>query len=175
MPTELPTDELLPDIIDTRMNLLFVSPAPLRSWVESGHYHDGDGDRFYRLLYEVGLTTEENAPSADTTLLNHGIGLTTLSKTKPVNDLEELEPVDFSIGRLIRIAFEFRPQIICCEGKQVFQDFFDRHGDFGFQKELIADARVFIAPASTDEQVAYENLLAYYRQLKKGLSQPQED
>jgi len=172
MPTKLPTEDLLPDIIDRRMNLLFVSPAPLHSWVESGHYHVGNGDRFYELLEVAGLTADRIAPSADVTLLDHGIGLTTLSKTKSVHDAEELEPVDFSIGRLIRLVFENSPEIVCCEGKQVFRDFFDRQGDFGIQKEKIADALVFIAPSSTGDQIEYAKLSKHYRQLRQLLQTP---
>lgn len=163
---------MLPDIIDTRVQVLFVSAAPRRSWVESGHYHSESEDPFFGLLYDSELTPEKISPSAGVTLLNHGIGLTTLAKTKAVDDPDDLKPMDFATGRLIRLAFEFSLELICFEGTATYRYFFDRQGEYGLRKETIGSAAVFIVPDSSTFKDAFEyrDVLHYYNLLDKRLS-----
>src|SRR3954447_11673030 len=62
------------DILAPSLRVVFVGFNPsIPAW-RTGHYYANPGNRFYRLLHEVGLTPRLLTPLEDRTLLAHGIG-----------------------------------------------------------------------------------------------------
>lgn len=168
----LQTKELLPDILDTNVRILFVGAAPTRTSADTGHYYAGDSEQFYQLLYDGGFTMELLSPEQDSVLPDYRIGVTHLTKTKTGEDPGKLEPIDYSIGRLIRLVFEYTPEIVCFNGEIDFRQFFNTGSQSGQQRERIGEAGVYVVPVSSAlyDHRAYQEKLKWYRSLRQSVS-----
>jgi TDG/mug DNA glycosylase family protein len=105
------------DILRPGLDLVVVGYNPsLVAW-RTGHYYANPGNRFYRLLWECGLTPVLLAPEEDRTLPEHGIGLTDIVHA-PSAGIDDIAPSAFraavpaTIARLAACA----PRAICCNG-----------------------------------------------------------
>lgn len=167
MVRRLRTEELLPDIIDNNVHILFVGLAPSEYSAECGHYYADEDDEFYQLLFDAKLTSEQVIPHRDHTLPEFRLGLTHLSNTKTFAEACEPDPVDYAIGKLIRLVFTHKPCIVCFIGKVAFKQFYDLPADYGVQKERIGSAKVFVVPDShpTRRNDLKADVIKFYRQL----------
>jgi len=163
----LQTDEILPHILSDTIRLLVVGSAPTPVSGELGHYYADKSEQFYRLLHDAGFTDERLTPELDWQLPDAHIGLTHLAVTTSVEHPTDLEPVDYSIGRLIRLVFEYSPKIVCFNGEHAFQQFFDRSCSFGEQKVRIGEATVYVVPSSNTrfDGRPYRKKLTWYENL----------
>lgn len=150
MPYQLRTEKILPDIIDGGIRILLVGSAVTPASAEFGHYFTGEEAILYQVLYETGLLPGKLAPSDDHRLPEFGIGITTLSRTRAVENPEELDPIDYDIGGLIRKVFQFTPRVVCFLGKTPYSQFADRPAEYGMQTDRIGDAVVLVAPSPAD-------------------------
>ncbi|HKJ69933.1 MAG TPA: mismatch-specific DNA-glycosylase [bacterium] len=167
MVRRLRTEELLPDIIDNNVRILFVGLAPSEYSAECGHYHADEDDEFYQLLFDAKLTSEQVMPHRDHRLPEFRIGLTHLSNTNTLADVDEPDPVDYAVGKLIRLVFTRKPCIVCFIGKAAFKQFYDLPTDYGLQKQRIGTARVFVVPDShpARRKDPQADVIKFYRQL----------
>jgi hypothetical protein len=90
---------ILPDLLANNLNLVIVGPAAGRASANRQLYYAGPGNRFWRTLYEVGLTPVELRLDDYPKLLDYGIGLTDLEKGACGAD-SNLKPADFDRLRL---------------------------------------------------------------------------
>jgi len=166
MTRHLSTDILLPDIVNADIRVLFVNSAITPASERAGHYYADSGDDFYQLLHSAGFTRKTLTPEKDKNLIQDGIGLTSLSKTRAVSVPGNLLQSDYSIGRLIRLVFECQPDVVCLNGKIPYRQFFDLPPKCGIQKETIGNARIFVVPDSNRSLSgeSYETTLEYYQQ-----------
>jgi TDG/mug DNA glycosylase family protein len=74
------TQAKLPDLLAPNLRVVFVGTAAGKRSAELGHYYAGRGNRFWRILHEVGLTPRCFEPREFRDLLALGIGLTDMSK-----------------------------------------------------------------------------------------------
>ena len=71
----------LPDQLRPDLRLVFVGTAASTRSASVGHYYAHPGNRFWRTLHEVGITSRRHEPSEFASLLDLGIGFTDLSKS----------------------------------------------------------------------------------------------
>jgi len=71
----------LPDQLRPALRLVFVGTAASTRSASVGHYYAHPGNRFWRTLHEVGITSRRHEPSEFASLLELGIGFTDLSKS----------------------------------------------------------------------------------------------
>jgi|GEM_PF-1706375 len=174
MSDHLRTEEILPDILNGQVEMLLVSAAVTPASEAAGHYFSGKRSSLYHILYTSGLTSRRLNPEQDRQLLHHGIGVTTLCKTRAVENPEELEPIDYAIGSIIRKVFECRPEVVCFLGLTVFSQFFDRTGDYGLQREQVSGVPVFVVPdIGNVNETNGEAVLPHYRELQAFLDSNQ--
>ena len=105
------------DILRPDLDVVFVGYNPsLPAW-RTGHYYANPGNRFYRLLFESGLTPRLLGPADDRTLPDYGIGATDLlpdpsarADVIPVTRFRAAAP-----AVLVKLAAA-RPRAVCCNG-----------------------------------------------------------
>jgi TDG/mug DNA glycosylase family protein len=139
----------LKDVLARRPKLLLVGINPgLRSGAV-GHHFAGNGNPFWRLLYEARLIPRPLTYEEDRELATFGIALTNLCD-RPTRSAAELTPADIARGRrrLAEKCAELRPRVIAFVGLSVYQAYFrlPRSGGAGAKPETIAGARVFVVP-----------------------------
>lgn len=110
----------LPDILAPGLRVVFVGSNPSIRAGQTGHYYAHPGNRFYPLLFAVGLTPRRLQPEEDTLLPTFGIGLTDLYD-RPSRRADDVPDTVYRAGqaRLIEKMAQYQPQWVCCNGARV--------------------------------------------------------
>lgn len=111
-----------------------------------GAYYAGPGNAFWPTLAEVGLTPRRLQPQEFREVLEFGIGLTDLCKTRSGSDVE-VGVGGFDVPRLVTSLDEHRPAWIAFTSKNAARGALGRPVDYGVQPERLAESRVFVLPS----------------------------
>lgn len=139
------------DILRPGLDVVFVGYNPsLPAW-RTGHYYANPGNRFYRLLYESGLTPRLLVPSDDHLLPDFGIGATDLlplpsarADMIPAARFKEAAPL---LREKLR---NFAPRSVCCNGIGVYRHLVGGPpAGLGLQPEPIGTAALFVVPSTS--------------------------
>ena len=140
------------DILRPGLAVVFVGYNPsLPAW-RTGHYYANPGNRFYRLLFDSGLTPRLLTPAEDRTLPDFGIGATDLLPV-PSARADQFPAERFrsaAEATLARLA-AFAPRAVCCNGIGVFRHLFGQApGRLGRQPDVtIGRSAVFVVPSTS--------------------------
>ncbi len=140
------------EILRPGLAVVFVGYNPsLPAW-RSGHYYANPGNRFYRLLYEVGLTPHLLAPTEDRSLPDFGIGLVDLVQV-PSARADQLQPAQYraAVPALLAKLGAAAPRAVCCNGIGVFRHMFGAPPErLGRQHGLtLGQSAVFVVPSTS--------------------------
>ena len=91
---------MLPDVLKQDLKIVFCGTAAGRKSAELGFYYAGNGNKFWKTLFETGLTPRLLMPSEFSELLNWGSGLTDMVKDKSGMD-NNLMRSDFKNNGLV--------------------------------------------------------------------------
>ena len=163
----------LKDVLARRPKLLLVGINPgLRSGAV-GHHFAGNGNPFWRLLYEARLIPRRLTYEEDQKLAEFGIALTNLC-SRTTRSAAELTRADIERGRraLTRRCAELRPRVVAFVGLSVYQMYFrlPRSGGAGAKPETIGDARVFVVPNPSGLNASFpgfEHKLVWFKALRR--------
>lgn len=161
----------LTDIIGPGLDILFVGINPGTLSAQVGHHFARNTNRFYRALFEAGLTPRLYAPEEDAGLLEIGIGVTNIA-TRSTGMARELKMSDYEEGRepLRRKVRTYRPLIVAFTGRMAATGYYGKPGPLGPREEGIEGARVFVAPSPSAANKAHHpdaNLFAWYARLRE--------
>jgi TDG/mug DNA glycosylase family protein len=117
--------EKLPDQLQPHLRLVFVGTAAGQRSADLGHYYAGPGNRFWRTIHEVGITSQRYEPHEFSQLLKLGIGFTDVCKLGAGMDHRALTfPVDIPAFR--EKMLRYRPQTIAFTSKKAASLFYGR-------------------------------------------------
>jgi double-stranded uracil-DNA glycosylase len=117
--------EKLPDQIQHNLRLVFVGTAAGRRSADLGHYYAHPGNRFWRTIFEVGITPRRYEPHEFAALLKLGIGFTDVCKLGAGMDYQALaSPVDIPAFR--EKMRRYRPMTIAFTSKKAASLFYGR-------------------------------------------------
>ncbi|AFM41046.1 G:T/U mismatch-specific DNA glycosylase [Desulfosporosinus acidiphilus SJ4] len=146
---------VLQDVLTPNMRIVFCGTAVSDTSAERGDYYAHPTNKFWKILHKIGLTPKELSPNEYQSLTHYGLGLTDLVKTKSGLD-KKLTPNDFDIYTLTTKIKEFKPDILCFNGKNSASMYLSRAKiDFGFQPEKITTTRIFVAPSTSGSANGY--------------------
>ena len=109
--------ERLPDLLRPSLKLVFCGTAASRISAARGAYYANPGNRFWRTLYEIGLTPRLFVPEDWPLLADLGIGLTDLSKTGAGQD-HEIDPGSFDIAGFNAKIAAMKPKAVAFTSKR---------------------------------------------------------
>jgi double-stranded uracil-DNA glycosylase len=140
---------ILPDLLRPGLRLVFCGTAAGTVSAMRGHYYAHPQNRFWRILYDIGLTPRLLAPAEYKLLLDLGIGLTDLAKY--VSGMDRELPAD-SLGDGARKALSqrieaARPAILAFTSLTAGRRFLGRNAGFGEQPETIGATRIWLLPS----------------------------
>ena len=140
---------MLPDLLKPNLKAVFCGTAAGRKSAEVGFYYAGPGNKFWKTLFETGLTSHLLMPSEFKKLVDWDIGLTDMVKDKSGMD-NVLSSSDFKNNGLIEKIEEFNPRFICFNGKKAAKEFYGvRNVGYGLQEKKVNQTRIFIAPSTS--------------------------
>ena len=123
-----------------------------------GRYYAGPGNKFWRTLYDVGLTPRQLDPSEYRLVLQFGIGLMDLVKDQVGNDAA-IRFGGADRERLRQSVERYRPLFLAFNGKRAAREFFRRTMvRYGLQDESIGPTAVFLAPSTSGAASAFWEL-----------------
>ena len=166
----------LPDLLRKGMKLVIVGCNPSESAVRVGHYYSGRGNEFWPMLFDGRVIPEPFDYHDDKRVIEFGIGLTDLVK-KPTKTPAELTRQDYAEGRIVlsQKLEEFAPHVVAFNGKETYEQFAQRKGKVGLQKELLYGARVYVLPLTggSDGRGRAEKL-KHFRKLSQLIAKTQK-
>lgn len=147
--------DVLPDIVAPGLRVLLCGSAAGAVSAARGMPYAGPGNRFWRTLFEVGLTPELLTPERAAELLDHGIGLTDLCKTASGSDAVLPRGAD-DVERLRASVERYRPGVVAFVGKRAAQVAFDDRGvRTGRQPRTFAGREAWVVPSTSGLAVRY--------------------
>jgi TDG/mug DNA glycosylase family protein len=151
-PVRLPDlPDVLHDVLRESLQVVLCGMAAGTVSAKAGAYYAHKQNKFWKILYETGLTPNLLQPHQYRDLLQHGIGLTDLVKTHSGMD-HELPLSELRLGARARLCHSislFRPGFLAFTSKAAGQGFLGGKRDYGEQAERIADTRIWILPSTS--------------------------
>lgn len=154
---------LVPDVLAPHLRLVLIGTAPSRISAAAGAFYANPQNKFWRVLFEVGLTPRLLAPREFPALLELGIGLTDVAKKHSGVDAslpaEAWEPKEVRA----RIAF-YQPRVVAFTSKRGASQVFGRPtGKFGYgvQPDTLEGAEVWVLPSTSPLAHNYFQLLPW--------------
>jgi len=139
---------ILPDYLLDGLDLVLCGTAPGPVSAARGHYYANPGNRFWRTLYEVGLTPRLMRPEEDRLLPELGIGLTDLVKTKSGLD-RDLAKDDYDVVQLEGKIAHYRPRVLAFDSLNAGRRALGPGARRGKQTVRFGGAEVFVLPSTS--------------------------
>ncbi len=157
------------DHLKKNLDIVFIGFNPSIKSEETGHHYANPNNRFWKILYEAGLTKRKYDPNEDATLVEIGYGLTNIV-SRPTKAADEITKEEYRNGRkeLREKLTYFRPKIACFVGKGVYQEYSEKRNlAWGVQEEPEIPGIIdFVAPSSSGlVRMRLEEIVQIYQQL----------
>ena len=107
---------VLPDVLAPGLRLVICGTAAGAESSKPPAYYAGPRNKFWRVLFETGLTPRQLLPSEFRELLSFGIGLTNIVKTASGSDAQ-LPHDAFDVPGFIKRIRRARPGVVAFNGK----------------------------------------------------------
>jgi TDG/mug DNA glycosylase family protein len=154
---------ILADSIRPGLRLVFCGTALGTVAARKRAYYAGPGNAFYKTLYEVGLTPRRLEPAQYPELLDYGIGVTDICKTRFGSD-QEVGTDAHDVERLITLLEENEPAWIAFNGKNSASAAFGCSVEYGAQEERLAGVRAYVLPSTSGAARRYWDI-SHWRSL----------
>jgi TDG/mug DNA glycosylase family protein len=159
---------VLPDVLRPGLAVVFCGTGAGRKSAELRAYYAKPGNKFWRTLYEVGLTPQRVAPHAYRDVPALGLGLTDIAKEHIGQD-HEIDPAHVDAAGLRRRIARAAPAILAFTSKKAASLFLDRPTGtiaYGFQPETIGPTRIFVLTSPSGQAGSYWDI-APWRELAR--------
>jgi len=164
----------VPDSLDVGLKVVFVGFNPSLRSAEFGFNYAGHSNRFWRILYEAGLTESLCRPEDGPSLLAIGYGFTNIVQ-RPTRAAAELTSEEYALGRVVLLEklARYRPRIACYVGKGVYQKAARRNVSWGQQEISIVNGVIdYVTPSSSGlVRMRLEEQVAIYRGVRNLLDE----
>ena len=159
-------DFVLPDVLRPGLDIVFCGTAAGTQSARQGAYYAHPQNRFWRTLFEAGLTPRQLAPAQFPQLPDYGFGLTDLAKT--VSGMDRQLPPG-ALGREACAALEakiraFAPSALAFTSRTAGARFLGRVDAFGLQTRRLGETAIWVLP-SPSPAAAWNFDLAPWRAL----------
>ena len=167
--------EVLPDLLETELVLVFCGTAASAISARDGAYYANPSNQFWRALHATGMTPRPFSPGQFRDLLALKIGLTDLAKQASGAD-RQLRPRDFDRPGLHERLRCFQPRIVAFTSKAAWRAWRGLGGRepvaYGWQRGALGMTRFYVLPSPSGAARGYWDLepwrelaIAYRRRL----------
>lgn len=141
---------MLNDLLKEKLDVVICGAAAGHNSAKVRQYYAGRGNRFWKTLKEIKLTTKILEPADYHLLLEFGIGLTDLVKKQAGND-NQIKFSKFDSADLEKKILKYQPRYLCFNGKAAAKKFLGiRRVEYGIQKDKkIGETVLFVAPSTS--------------------------
>lgn len=159
----------VPDHLRYGLKILFVGFNPSIRSSELGHHYANPNNRFWKILFDAGITPRKLDASEDGKLLELGYGFTNIV-ARPTKAADEITREEYREGKEIlkRKIEVYKPQVVCFVGKGVYQEYSGiKSCPWGVQEDsVVPDTIDFVAPSSSGlVRMRMEEIVEIYKGL----------
>ena len=141
-------NDILEDLLRPGLKLVICGTAAGKRSAELKAYYAGPGNKFWRIMHEIGLTPERMEPLAWRDIDRYDIGFTDMAKGHFGSDCV-LPARAFDSARLNTAIARFKPAVLAFNGKKAAQMFYGRTAiDYGRQP-AIGDTAIWVLPSTS--------------------------
>ena len=151
-------DKTIEDVIAPGLRILFVGINPGLWSGATGHHFARPGNRFWRAIYEAGLTPVLLSPDRQEELLRYGIGVANLV-ARTTASAAELSADELKAGgrQIVDKILRFRPQKIAFLGVSTYRIAFGQpKAKVGRQSDSIGSSEVWVLPNPSGLNAHYQ-------------------
>jgi TDG/mug DNA glycosylase family protein len=143
--------DVLHDLLQDSLRVVLCGTAVGTASAMAGAYYAHKQNKFWKILYETGLTPGLLQPQQYRELLQYRIGLTDFVKTHSGMDHEILlsKLTEDSRTRLSASMERHQPKFLAFTSKTAGQRFLGGKRDYGEQTERIAETKIWILPSTS--------------------------
>ena len=145
---------LIRDVLGPGLRVVFCGTALGTQSARVGAYYAGRGNQFWTTLHEIGLTPGVLRPDQYPLLLDCGIGLTDICKSRFGSD-DEVGREAFDVPRLIAALERYSPVWIAFNGKNAARAALGRPVNYGEQPEPLGGVQCFVLPSTSGAARGY--------------------
>lgn len=138
----------VPDCIKPNLDILFCGINPGLYTAATGHHFARPGNRFWPALFAGGLTPRVLHPSEEATLLDLGMGITSLIQRATVGEAD-LSKEEYQAGalRLEKTVKQYKPRWVVVLGMGAYRKGFgEPKAALGLQARTIGQVNVWLLP-----------------------------
>ncbi|KQL53920.1 DNA glycosylase [Heyndrickxia shackletonii] len=144
--------EPIQDHLKDHLDVVFVGFNPSIRSSETGHHFANPNNRFWKILFEAGITPRKYLPEEDSALLELGYGLTNIV-ARPTKSADEITKEEYKQGKelLQQKILKLKPLIVCFVGKGVYQEYSGKRNiPWGTQESSVVPGTIdYVAPSSS--------------------------
>lgn len=169
--------DILPDVLDTGLLVVFCGTAASEKSAEVGAPYGNPTNKFWRTLHEIGITPHQFEPTEFRSVLEYGIGITDMAKGAIGND-NVLNPDDFDSDLLTQKIKKFQPHILAFTSKRAYREWLgissSKRVNYGWQDETIGTTKIFVLTSPSGAASGYWDITVWqtladtYKELKHG-------
>ncbi len=155
----------LPDVLEPNLNIVFCGTAAGDASARKRAYYAGPGNRFWKILSDVGLTPGATLePRGFRSALKFGFGFTDLAKHTSGQDAS-LKKTDFDVESLREKIECYLPRVLAFNGKKAASVFLGvKSPKYGLQEETVGGTAIFVLPSTSAAAKKFWDI-RYWREL----------
>jgi TDG/mug DNA glycosylase family protein len=162
------------DLLRPGLSLVFCGYNPSLTSGDTGRHYAHRSNRFWKVLYEAGITPRLYAPEEDEGLLELGIGFTNLV-SRPTRRADELRRDEILAGSaaLRESLLVYQPRAVAYTGIGVYRLFLSaREVEWGLQPEsAVPGVQDVVVPSPSGlNRMTFSKLVEHYRPLTRFVS-----
>lgn len=137
------------DLLVHDLKIVFCGTAKGKLSAQTGSFYAHPSNRFYKTLFDAGLTDHLLAPENFQHLLKYGIGLTDLNQTESGMD-RSLSVDGFDIAGFYQKMLTFSPKIVAFTSLKAGRVYFgNRHISCGLQRQKLGTSLTCVLPSTS--------------------------
>jgi TDG/mug DNA glycosylase family protein len=144
-------DGILPDVLEPGLSVVFCGTQAGAASARRGAYYAGPGNKFWPVLYQIGLVPVRLRPEDFRTVTRYGIGLTDVAKRSSGPD-SALRGSHFDVTGLAARIAAHGPRILAFNGKRAAQAALgvgEGRLAYGRQAEMLAGTDIYVLPSTS--------------------------
>ena len=150
---------MLRDVLQYNLEVVFCGTAKGETSARLGYYYAGPGNKFYRILHQVGFTPHQLRPNECFEITQYNIGLTDLVHTQAGND-NQINDENHDVDGFINKMLKYKPKFIAFNSKKGASFVFGYKGltkpvQYGIQVRMIGESKVFVLPSTSGSARRY--------------------
>ena len=169
---------MLKDVLCTSLDVVFCGTAKGEASAKLGYYYAGPGNKFYGILYKVGLTPRKLEPKDCYDINSYNIGLTDLVHNQAGND-REIAKENYDVVGFKEKINVYQPRFVGFTSKTAASFVMGYQGvtslvNYGLQSQSLGITKIFVLPSTSGSARRYWNE-SYWFDLKSLLTKDQEN